>query len=321
MDILALGAAATILVAIVAFVLGLSVVPAHVQARTRLEMVLSGATSAIEAAGVDPLRARKRLGIFQAIVSGDWLERMNKDLRLADSRMQPVDLLALRVGTAGIGVAVPIILPGGVIGVLVAVATGFVGFQLPQMWINRRIQGRANKLEEQLPDALTMIANSLKAGFGLMQALNMASEQLENPVAAELALTVHETNVGSSMEEAFQALSDRNGSYDLDIVVTAILVQRTAGGNLAEILENVTHTMRERVRIRGEINTLTAQQKLTGIVIALLPVGVAGMFLLISPEYISVLFTTTLGRVMLGAGGLLEFVGVMIIKRILAIEV
>jgi tight adherence protein B len=213
------------------------------------------------------------------------------------------------------------VFPGGVVGFVLGVVAGAAGFQLPQLWLKQAKNKRRNKLEAQLPEALTMIANSLKAGFGLMQAMNMAAEQLEHPIGTELAITVHETNVGSSMEEAFLSLSDRNENYDLDIVVTAVLVQRTAGGNLAEILENVTDTMRERIRIRGEINTLTAQQKLTGIVIALLPVGVCLMFLVVSPDYITVLFTETLGRVMLGAAGLLEFVGILIIQRILNIEV
>jgi len=149
----------------------------------------------------------------------------------------------------------------------------------------------------------------------------MAADQLEHPIATELDQTVHETNVGSSMDDAFLALSERCNSYDLDLVVTAVLIQRSAGGNLSEILENVAATMRERVRIRGEIQTLTAQQTLTGIVIALLPVGVGGIFMVISPEYITTLFTETMGQVMLGLAIILESVGILVIKRILAIEV
>jgi tight adherence protein B len=155
----------------------------------------------------------------------------------------------------------------------------------------------------------------------LLQALSLAAEQLEHPISTELAQTVQETNIGSSVEEAFRQLSERNGNYDLDMVVTAVMVQRTAGGNLAEILETVTETMRERVRIKGEINTLTAQQKLTGIVIALLPVGVCGLFVVISPEYIKPLFTDPLGRVMLGVSTFLEVIGVLVIRKILSIEV
>jgi len=144
---------------------------------------------------------------------------------------------------------------------------------------------------------------------------------MEHPIATELAQTVHETNVGSSVEEAFLNLGERGANYDLDLVVTAILVQRSAGGNLAEILQTVTETMRERARIRGEIETLTAQQKLTGIVIALLPVGVGGMFMLVSPEYMNVLFTEMLGRVMLGMAVVMQVVGILVIGRILDIEV
>jgi len=322
MDLVALGAAASILVAIAAFGLAISTVPAGAQARSRLAMAVSGAASPISEGGaLDPLRARQRLGFLQYVVSGGWLQRTQRDLRLADSHLQPTDFLAIRAALAILAFVVLFIFPGGVPGIIVGVIAGAAAFQAPQLWLNHGKGSRKNKLEAQLPEALSMIANSLKAGFGLMQAMNMAAEQLEHPIGTELAITVHETNVGSSMEEAFLALSDRNENYDLDIVVTAVLVQRTAGGNLAEILETVTHTMRERIRIRGEISTLTAQQKLTGIVIALLPVGVGAMFALVSPGYINPLFTETIGRELIGAAALLEFVGVLVIKRILAIEV
>ena len=321
MDLLALGAAASILVAVAALALSVGAVPANVTARNRLELALSGGHSIIDGGAIDPLRAKKRLGLLQAIVSGASLERTRNDLRLADSNLQATDFLAIRFGLAALLFAAPIIFPGGVPGVVLGVIAGAVGFMLPKFWLNHGKSARKSKLESQLPEALSMIANSLKAGFGLIQAMSMAAEQLEHPISTELAITVYETNVGSSAEEAFLALSERNENYDLDIVVTAVLVQRTAGGNLSEILETVTHTMRERFRIRGEIATLTAQQKLTGIVISLLPVGVGGMFMVVSPDYITPLFTETMGRVMLGAAGLLEFIGILVIQRILNIEV
>ncbi|MEX0750696.1 MAG: type II secretion system F family protein, partial [Dehalococcoidia bacterium] len=115
--------------------------------------------------------------------------------------------------------------------------------------------------------------------------------------------------------------SGRWGSYDLDIVVTAILVQRTVGGNRGEILDKVAETMRERIRIRGEITTLTAQQKLTGLVIGFIPIGVGVLFQIMSPGYIEPLFTTFMGRFMIGLAVVLEVIGVMVIQRILNIEV
>ncbi len=324
MDLLALGAAFSILITvIVAAFAFMSATAANTQIRGRLEGALSGNTSVVEGDAIDPLRRRGSvLGIYQSIISGAWLGRIEQDLRHAESQLQPVDFIAIRVAFAGVGFAAPYLFLGGnVLSILAGLALGLVGFQLPQIWLGRRRAARNAKLEDQLPDALTYIANSLKAGFGLLQSLDMASNQLEHPISTELAQTVHETNVGSSAEEAFLALTERNESYDLDLVVTAVLVQRSTGGNLAEILETVAETMRERVRIRGEIETLTAQQKLTGVVIAGMPVGVAGLFLLVSPGYITVLFTDTVGQVMLGMAAVLETVGVLIIRRILDIEV
>ena len=322
MDPLALGAAVSLGATV--FVFGLAVAlgaGSSMQIRTRLEGALSG-EGPVEVSPIDPLRRiQSAAGIYQLIISGAWLERVDRSLRLADSQLKPIDFLAIRVAMAGLGFAVPYLFVGGIMGLLIAFAAGLFGYQAPQIWLHRRESSRAKKLEDQLPEALTMISNSLKAGFGLLQSLDLAVEQLAHPVATELAQTVHETNIGSSIDEAFLDLGERCDSYDLDLVVTAVLVQRASGGNLAEILSNVAETMRERVRIRNEIVTLTAQQKLTGIVIGLMPVGVGLLFLVVSPEYITPLFTETIGKVMLGAAIVLESVGIMIIQRILDIDV
>ena len=322
MDPLALGAAVSLGATV--FAIGLAVAlgaGSSVQIRTRLEGALSG-QGPVEVSPIDPLRRiQSAAGIYQLIISGAWLEKVDRKLRLADSQLKPIDFLAIRVAMAGLGFAIPYLFVGGVLGLGIAVGAALFGYQAPQMWLNRRESGRAKKLEDQLPEALTMISNSLKAGFGLLQSLDLAVEQLEHPVATELGQTVHETNVGSAIDQAFLDLSERCDSYDLDLVVTAVLVQRASGGNLAEILGNVAETMRERVRIRNEITTLTAQQKLTGIVIGLLPVGVGLLFLMASPEYITPLFTETLGKVMLGLAVVLETVGIMVIQRILDIDV
>ncbi len=323
MDMLALllsvSVMATILAGAFALYAGAAV---STQIRGRLEGALSG-TSVVEgSSAVGALReTHSVVGFLRGFMSGGWTGRMQENLERADSQLQPVDFVALRVAFAGIGFIVPFILLAGLYGVLAGLPAAIVGFQLPQFWIDRRREKRAKKLEEQLPETLTLVANSLKAGFGLLQSLNLAAEQLEHPISTELTQTIHEMSVGSSADEALLALSERSDSYDLDLVVTAILVQRSVGGNLSEILDNVAETMRERIRIRGEIVTLTAQQSLTGMVIGLLPFFVGGMFMVISPEYISVLFTETMGRIMLASAIVLETIGIMVIRRILAIEV
>jgi tight adherence protein B len=327
MDVLALATAVSLLVTVLAFALAIAGPAAGVQIRSRLEGVLAGSTgTVIDASAVDPLRRTAPVGgLLHGVFSGNWLRRMEVDIRLADSQLQPLDVVALRVAIGGVGFVVGFLVLSSllsmILGLLVGVLAFGVGFQIPAFWMGMRRKSRAAKLEAQLPDTLSFIANSLKAGFGLIQAMSMAAEQLEHPLATELAITVHETNVGSSTEEAFLNLSERGQNYDLDLVVTAILVQRSAGGNLAEILETVCQTMRERARIKGEIVTLTAQQRLTGLVISCLPIGVGGMFFVISPEYISLLFTETMGLVMLGVGALMWVVGFMVIQRILNIEV
>lgn len=132
---------------------------------------------------------------------------------------------------------------------------------------------------------------------------------------------LREGTLGMSAEQALFALGQRVDSRDLDMVITAINIQRSVGGNLAEILDNVAFTMRERERIRGEINTLTSQQRLTGIVIGALPVFMFAIFMVINPGYMSLLFTTMAGRGIMGTAIVLEILGYFTIKRIVAIEV
>ena len=258
---------------------------------------------------------------FANILSGKLTEELALQLERADLTISPGEFVVLRFVLAIVALIAPIFFLGGVTGAIVGVAACVVGYNIPKWYLNHRRKSRVSKLNSQLPEALTMISNSLKAGFGLLQALNTAADQLGHPISTELNRTIHEMNIGSSAEVALLSLSDRAGSYDLDIVVTAILVQRTVGGNLGEILDTVAETMRERIRIRGEIETLTAQQKLTGLVIGCLPIGVGIMFQFMSPGYISPLFHTLVGKAMLGVAVVLEVVGVMIIQRILNIEV
>jgi tight adherence protein B len=254
-------------------------------------------------------------------------EKLAIQLERADLNIRPSEYVVGRLFMLIMGFLLPwLLLTQGTFAmdptaIIVALVSAVVGYNLPKIYLTRRRKSRIDKLNSQLPEALMIISNALKAGFGLLQALNNASDQLEHPISTELSRTIHEMNIGSSAEEALVGLSERSGSYDLDIVVTAILVQRTVGGNLGEILDTVGDTMRERIRIKGEIQTLTAQQKLTGIVIGLLPIAVGALFTVLSPGYINPLFSTVIGKVMIGIAVVLEVVGVMIIQRVLNIEV
>jgi tight adherence protein B len=213
------------------------------------------------------------------------------------------------------------LIPSRPAAVVIGSALGVVGYLAPAFLVRIRKERRRNKLEGQLEEALTLVSSSLKAGFGLLQSLDQAAQQIKHPLATELKRAIHDINVGSSMEEALLTLSQRANSYDLEIVITAVIIQRTVGGNLGEILNNVAHTMRERGRIRGQIRSLTSQQRMTGYILAALPIAIAGILFLVAGDYMMPLFTTVAGQVLLVAAGTIELIGALVIKRILAIEV
>jgi tight adherence protein B len=317
----AFSAMITVIIALFAFY-G-SAVPSSAAVRGRLEGLMSG-TSVIEGAGpAAALRKSSSAGsVFSSLLSGKLTESLALQLERADLTISPSEFVILRFMLAFVALVAPLLFLGTTgTGILVGLVAAVVGYNLPKWYLKRRRKSRIAKLNAQLPETLTMVANALKAGFGLLQALNVAVDQMSHPISTELGRTIHEMNIGSSAEEALLGLGERSGSYDLDIVVTAILVQRTVGGNLGEILDTVAETMRERIRIRGEIATLTGQQMLTGIVIGLLPVVLALGFEVMSPGYINPLFTTLMGKVMLAAAIIMETIGILIIQRILNIEV
>jgi tight adherence protein B len=329
MDPLAAVAAVTVMLTVVAVAYAFygSALPAHA-VRGRLEGLMSG-TSVVDISPIPGALRQTRTGggFLASLFSGRTTEDLRLQLERADLTIQPGEYIGMRLILAIGGGFLPwaaltsFTFRADPIALLAAAAGLVVGYNAPRFWLKRRRKARIERLNAQLPEALTIISNALKAGFGLLQALDNAADNLSHPISTELKRTIHEMNVGSSAEEALVALSERSGSYDLDIVVTAILVQRTVGGNLGEILDTVAGTMRERIRIKGEIQTLTAQQKLTGIVIGLLPIAVGGIFMVTSPGYIDPLFTTLLGKLLVGFAVVLETVGVMIIQRILDIEV
>ena len=252
------------------------------------------------------------------LVSGKVAAAWAKQLERAGLTLTPREYLVLRLVVGSLFVAVAtLLLPI----FLFALLTFPVGFAAPSFFVKFRVGQRLKKIEGQMIEMLQMLSSGLRAGFGLQQALEAASEEVPEPLAAELRRAMRDISMGSSVEQSLTALNNRVGSTDFDIVVTAILIQRTVGGNLAEILDTVGKTMREREEIRGQIATLTSQQKLTGIVIGGIPFGLAGFFLLVSPEFIGLLFTEPLGNLMLGGALLLEGMGAFCIKKIVNIEV
>ncbi|MGB4140283.1 MAG: type II secretion system F family protein [Limnochordia bacterium] len=191
----------------------------------------------------------------------------------------------------------------------------------PSAVVKLRQKKRMHLIETQLPEVLGIIANSLKAGYSFFQAIELVSRESKPPLASEFALVNKEMNLGATTELALENMVERVGSDDLDLVVTAVLIQRQVGGNLSAILESIAETIRERIRIRGEIRSLTAQGRISGLIISVLPFLIAGFIFVVHPEYIMPLFVEPLGRIMLGMGIGGQFLAVLMIKKITNIRV
>lgn len=204
---------------------------------------------------------------------------------------------------------------------IVALVIGVIGSFLPKFYLKYLRQRRVKKFMSQLLDAITLIANSLRSGYAFAQGIELVTKEMPAPIAEEFHQVLVEMNLGSSAEEALNNLVKRVPSYDLDLMTTAVVIQRQVGGNLAEVLENIAHTIRERIRILGEVRSRTAQARFSGYVIGLLPVFMMGAISLLSPGYMKDMFASPIGILMLVGAFTMEFFGFMVMKRLVAIEV
>jgi tight adherence protein B len=203
---------------------------------------------------------------------------------------------------------------------LAAVPGAAVGYVIPGFYIGFRKKKRMGRLDEQLVDALMLMAGGLRAGYSFLQGAEAVVRELDAPIRDEFGSMLQDLRVGVQVEDALISLSKRAGTEEFDMMVTAILVQRTSGGNLAEILETIATTIRERMRIRREVSTLTAQERMSSYVVGALPIVAFGFLTFINPTYLDLLFGTDMGRMLLAAAVALEVIGFFIIRKIIDIK-
>jgi len=304
----------------------------------RIEQVAVAATEARDRGASNKKSLRQRLfsgrtaaAADRAVAQRDWGTSMARDLARADLQLRPSEYLAIRVG-AIVGAPLVVYLLGQTvlpslsnpIAVLVAILAGWF---VPRFYVNRRKNQRLKAFNDHLADTITLIANALRAGASFLQAIELVVRETQPPMSTEFNRVIREVNLGLPFEQAMSNMVRRVRSEDLELLATAITIQHQVGGNLAEILDSIAFTIRERIRIKGEIRTLTAQQRMSGYVVAGLPIFLVVVLSLIAPKFMEPMFGPPeilgipMGVIILLIGGIMMFIGFLAIRRIVDIEV
>ncbi len=240
-----------------------------------------------------------------------------EQLLRADLKLRTSEYFMIQIGSAVLVGLIVYVRFQSLFGLLAA----FLGYLLPGFYVKYRINKRLKAFNNQLGDTLTLLSNAIKAGYSFAQAIDTVAKNAVAPIADEFGRAVREMNLGGSPDEALQNITKRIASADFDLVATAYAIHRTVGGNLAEILDNIAYTIRERVRIKGEIATLTAQARASGTLITFLPIVLATFMFFVTPTYFRPMFSTIIGWGLLVFGAFMIFIGNLIIRRVVAIEV
>ncbi|MDX1663803.1 MAG: type II secretion system F family protein [Candidatus Promineifilaceae bacterium] len=275
----------------------------------------------------EPPELAERLDV--ALQQRAFFEPIRQRIAMADLKLRVSEYITLQILTAlGLAAVAYYIFD---LSLLIVIALFLIGLRIPRMYVGFMANRRLRAFSGQLGDTLNLWVNALRSGYSPLQGMEAIATELPPPVSQEFERVVQEIRLGLSIEQALNNMLRRMPSEDLDLVITAINIQREVGGNLAEILDIISHTIRERVRIKGEIQTLTAQGRLSGWIISLLPVGLALVLYSINPEYGSELFVREVpfvipgvlpcGWVIVALGVLMIVVGALAVRKIVDIEV
>ncbi len=241
-----------------------------------------------------------------------------KDLAQANIKLTVAEYVLLHLGLFAMGLVLgPLLLKSAPAGLLIACALLF----LPRFYVSSARKKRLNQFSQQLPSALSSLSNSLRGGYGLVQAMTLVATQMQPPTSTEFQRVVSEVGYGLPYDVAFQNMLRRNPTNDLSMVVTAVEINLEIGGNLSEILDDISAIIRDRIRIQGQIKAFTAQTRLSSMVLTILPFGIFGILLIVNRAYISLLWSSTMGLALLAVAGGLLGTGTVVLNKISKIDV
>ena len=236
----------------------------------------------------------------------------------ADAHLSPSQFLAICAGFAAMGVAFTFVVKAPVAVIPIA---GLIMAVLPYVWLVFKRRKRLKKFAAQLPDALELIARALRAGHSLAAGLSLVAEEMPAPIGVEFGRAFEEQNLGVALDDALKNLTDRVPNLDLKFFATAVVLQRQTGGDLAEILDKIGYIIRERFKIWGQVQALTGEGRLSGIVLLGLPPVLFLVVYYLNPDYSMMLFTDPMGQQMLIGAGILQVLGALTIRKIVNIKV
>jgi tight adherence protein B len=275
---------------------------------------------------VTDVRAQGRNSNFfapldRALVRCSWAEKSRLELDQAELAVHISEFVIMRA-LATLLTFVVIALVGGfqLLFILFGLIAAVLVYWQFGAFVRRRISRRREAIDAQLDQALVSIAGSVRAGFSFLQACQLSVSQMEWPLKEEFEAMLEEVSVGASIDDALRNLAEKVESYEVDIAVNAVLVQRQVGGSLAEILANVAHTIRERRELRGHLMALTAQQRLSAIFVASVPIGMAVLLSLTSWQFMKPLYLTLTGNILLSIGIIMDILGFLVMRRMTRID-
>jgi len=270
-------------------------------------------------------------GLSRVIERQDLTTRLSTEIARADLKLKPAEFILMWIASPFVFVGAAFVLSVVIKGLgnpVVLFVIALIGLWFPRFYLKRRQAKRLSSFNEQLPDTITLLANSLRAGSSFLQGIELVTREARPPISQEFERVVREMQLGMALQPALNNLVRRVASEDLELMVTAINIQAQVGGNLATVLDSIAYTIRERVRIQGEIKTLTAMQRYSGYVITGLPVGLGAILFVISPSYMGPMFERPpeafgipLGIVFFAVGLFSMAMGYLLIRRIVDIKV
>jgi tight adherence protein B len=256
--------------------------------------------------------------MHRALIRFEVFNKLQAILRQADLKISVYRFVTSTLIGGFVTGLLAYLFSGSLIAMLLATGLAMAG---PFFYVTHKRRRRFRAFTEQLPDALELMTRSLQAGHSFSSALQMVATEMPEPIAREFGKTYEEQNLGLNIKAALENLAERVPILDLKLCVTAVLIQREIGGNLSEVLRNIGHTIRERFRIQGEIRVKSAQARLSGVIVSTLPFFMFFWITLVNPDYMKPMYEHPWGYWILGAGIGMQFVGWLIIKKIVNIQV